>query len=79
MRIPPLEEKQASWILKPIFSVMKRRMGKVLNPYKAWSYRPGPAFTVALFQQSIESSKVIDATLKRLVCLRAAQIIGCVF
>ena len=79
MRIPPLEENQASWILKPLFWAMKRRMGKVLNPIKAWAYRPGATFTVSLFMQSIEGSKVIDATLRRLVCLRAAQIIGCVF
>jgi len=79
MRIEPLEENQISWLLKPLTWMMKRRVGKVLNPYKAWTYRPGLTFTMSIFQQSIESSKVTAPALKRMVCLRAAQMIGCVF
>ena len=79
MRIEGLEESQMSWMLKPLAWAMKRRMHKVLNPFKAWAYRPGITFTMSLFQQSIESSKVTPPALKRMVCLRAAQMIGCVF
>jgi len=79
MRIEPLEENQISWLLKPLTWMMKRQVGKVLNPYKAWAYRPGITFTMSIFQQSIESSKVTAPALKRMVCLRAAQMIGCVF
>jgi hypothetical protein len=79
MRIEGLEDKQMSWQLKPFTWMMKRRFGKVLNPFKAWAYRPGLTITMAIFTQSVESSKVTDPTLKRLVCLRAAQMIGCVF
>jgi alkylhydroperoxidase family enzyme len=79
MRIEGLEEKQISWMLKPFTWMMKRRFGKVLNPYKAWAYRPGLTIAMAIFTQSVEASKVTDPSLKRLVCLRAAQMIGCVF
>ena len=79
MRIKPLEEKQFSWLLKPMTWLMKRRVSKVLNPYKAWAYRPGITLAMSIFMQSIEGSKVTSPTLKRLVCLRAAQMIGCVF
>jgi hypothetical protein len=79
MRIEPIEENQMSWMLKPLTWMMKRRMHKVLNPFKAWAYRPGITFTMSIFQQSIENSKVTPPTLKRMVCLRAAQMIGCVF
>ena len=79
MRIEPLEDKQISWMLKPLTLMMKRRFGKVLNPIKAWAYRPGLTLAMAIFTQSVEASKVTDPTLKRLVCLRAAQMIGCVF
>jgi len=79
MRIDGLEENQMSWMLKPLTWMMKRRVGKVLTPYKAWAYRPGITFMMSMFQQSIESSKVTPSALKRMVCLRAAQIIGCVF
>jgi len=79
MRIEPLEENQMSWMLKPFTWMMKRRMGKVLAPYKAWAYRPGITLLMSMYQQSIESSKVTPPALKRMVCLRAAQMIGCVF
>ncbi|MDO8431328.1 MAG: hypothetical protein Q7S58_02850 [Candidatus Binatus sp.] len=79
MRIEPLEEKQFSWMLKPLVWMMKRRMHKVLNPFKAWAYRPGITVAMAIFMQSVEAYKVTDPQLKRLVCLRSAQMIGCVF
>ena len=79
MRIEPIEEKQMSWMLKPLTWMMKRKIGKVVNPIKAWAYQPGIALTMSIFMQSIETSKVTPPTLKRMVCLRAAQMIGCVF
>ena len=79
MRIEPIEEKQMSWMLKPLTWMMKRKIGKVVNPIKAWAYRPGITLTMSAFMQSIEASKVTPPTLKRMVCLRAAQMIGCVF
>ncbi len=79
MRIEGLEETQMSWMLKPLTWMMKRRVGKVLTPFKAWAYRPGITFLMSMYQQSIESSKITSPALKRMVCLRAAQMIGCVF
>jgi alkylhydroperoxidase family enzyme len=66
-------------MLKPFTWMMKRRFGRVLNPIKAWAYRPGLTLAMAIFTQSVEASKVTDPSLKRMVCLRAAQMIGCVF
>jgi alkylhydroperoxidase family enzyme len=79
MRIEALENNQFSWMLKPMAWMMKRQFGKVLNPFRAWAYHPGLTIAMAIFTQSVEASKVTNPTLKRLVCLRAAQIIGCVF
>lgn len=79
MRIEPLEENQMSWMLKPLTWAMKRRLGKVVGPFKAWAYRPGITIAMSIFMQSIESSKVTPEPLKRMVCLRSAQMIGCVF
>jgi hypothetical protein len=79
MRVEPLEENQMSWMLKPLTWTMKRRLGKVANPFKAWAYRPGITIAMSIFMQSIESSKVTPESLKRMVCLRAAQMVGCVF
>ena len=79
MRIEPLEENQMSWMLKPLTWMLKRNVGKVVNPFKAWAYRPGITVAMGIFMQSIESSKVTPPALKRMVCLRAAQMVGCVF
>jgi hypothetical protein len=79
MRIEPISEDRMSWMMKPMVWFMKRRFKKILNPFKAMAYRPGLTMTMAIFTQSVESSKVTDPMLKRLVCLRAAQMIGCVF
>jgi len=79
MRIDGLEENQMSWLLRPLTWMMKWRVGKVLNPFKAWAYRPGITLAMSIFMQSVEASKVTSPTLKRLVCLRAAPMIGCVF
>jgi hypothetical protein len=79
LRIEPLEEKQFSWMLKPFAFMMKRQMHKVLNPFKALAYRPGIAVTMSIFMQAVEGSKLTDPQLKRLLCLRSAQMIGCVF
>ena len=79
MRIEPLEENQMSWMLKPLTWMMKRRVGKVLTPFKAWAYRPGITIWMSIYMQSIDGSTATPETLKRMVCLRAAQMIGCVF
>lgn len=79
MRIEPLEEDQMSWMLRPLTWMLKRQVGKVVNPFKAWAYRPGITVAMGIFMQSIESSKVTPPALKRMVCLRAAQMVGCVF
>jgi alkylhydroperoxidase family enzyme len=79
MRIEGLEENQMSWMLRPLTWMLKRRVGKVVNPFRAWAYRPGITIAMSIFMQSIESSKVTPETLKRMACLRAAQMVGCVF
>jgi alkylhydroperoxidase family enzyme len=79
MRIPEFDLSKPPLVLRPLFAMMRRRVGKVLTPYKAWAYRPGPAFWFAMFMNSLESSKLLPEPTKRLVCLRSAQLIGCVF
>lgn len=79
MRIEPLDENQMSWMVRPLNWMMKRQLGKVVNPMKAWAYRPGITVAMSIFMQSIEGSKVTPPALKRMVCLRAAQMVGCVF
>jgi alkylhydroperoxidase family enzyme len=79
MRIRGLERNQASWMIRWLYGVMKRRFGKVLTPYKVWAHRPGATLALGLFMTTIENSKLVDPSVKSLVSLRAAQLIGCPF
>ncbi|HUA34051.1 MAG TPA: hypothetical protein VMA09_10635 [Candidatus Binataceae bacterium] len=79
MRIQGLEDNQFPFILKPLAATMKRHFGKMLTPYRVWAHLPGITWFYSLFMNALESSKIVDASIKRLVCLRAAQLIGCPF
>jgi alkylhydroperoxidase family enzyme len=80
MRIEALEPRQASWALRPLFFLLRRRFGKVLTPYKVWAHRPAAAIGMTFAMAGIEEwSKSIEPKLKRLASLRAAQLIGCPF
>jgi len=79
MRIPGLDDNQFPFILKPLASAMKRRFGKMLTPYRVWAHQPAITWFYSLFMNSVESSKIVDGAIKRLVSLRAAQLIGCPF
>jgi hypothetical protein len=58
---------------------MKRQFGKVLTPYTVIAHRPPVAFGFLVANICIELSKGVPNPVKRLVCLRAAQLIGCPF
>ena len=79
MRIEPVEEKQIPFYLKPLTSIVKRQYGKILTPLRVWAHLPAITWFYSLFMNSVESSKIVDGNIKRLVSLRAAQLIGCRF
>jgi hypothetical protein len=79
MRIHPVDEKRIPLSLRPLTFMMKRQLGKVLKPFMVMAHRPGIAWMFTLFMMSVEGAKGVDEPIKRLVCLRAAQLIGCPF
>lgn len=79
MRIKGLERHEARWTIRWIYSAMKRQFGRVLTPHTVMAYQPRAAFAMLVANICIESSKGIPNSLKRIVCLRAAQLIGCPF
>ncbi len=79
MRIRGLEKREARWTIRWVYGVMKRQFGKVLTPYTVMAYRPRIVFGTLVANLCIEFSKGIPDSLKRIVCLRAAQLIGCPF
>ncbi len=79
MRIRGLERNEARFWLRPFFSYLAKRFGKTLTPYKVWARRPGVLLGLAALTAALERSKLVDAKLKRLASIRAAQIVGCPF
>jgi hypothetical protein len=79
MRIEPLADDRIPFALRPLTGALRRQFGKVLTPIRVWAYRPLITWLYSLFMTAVESSKVVDGSIKRLVSLRAAQLIGCLF
>ena len=79
MRIRPLEEKEASFSARLLFSLVKRQVGKVLTPLRVQARRPGIMWGGTVISMALEFSKGADKIVKRLVTIRTAQIIGCPF
>jgi alkylhydroperoxidase family enzyme len=77
-RLPPAERR--SLATRVCIAIMKRLMGREPRPYGIWAHAPRavPAAFVlnALFETGTWK---IEASLRKLVHLRVAQIIGCVF
>jgi alkylhydroperoxidase family enzyme len=79
MRIRGLERNEARFWLRPLFSYLAKRFGKTPTPFKVWARRPGALLGLAGLMTALERSKLVDAKLKRLANIRAAQIVGCPF
>jgi hypothetical protein len=79
MRIRGLERREARWAIRWIYAALQRQFGKELTPYKVLAHRPPVAFGFLVANLCLEFSKGIPNPLKRIVCLRAAQLIGCPF
>jgi hypothetical protein len=79
MRIRGLERKEASFSARLLYSAIKRQVGKVITPMKVQARRPGILWGFALASMALEFSKGADQTVKRLITIRTAQIVGCPF
>jgi hypothetical protein len=79
MRIAGLDAKQAPWSVRPLYSATRRMFGKMLEPLAVMARRPGIVWGYSLLTVALERGKGVDARLKTLASIRAAQLIGCPF
>jgi len=79
MRIRPLEPKEAAWSSRLLFWLVKKQVGKLITPLRVQAHRPGIMWGFAAMTTAVEFSKAADKTVKRLVTIRTAQIVGCPF
>ena len=79
MRIAPIDPKLAPWASRPILWIMKRALGRRPTPYAVLARQPAALWSGFLAMLPLEASKRVEGRLKRLVSLRAAQMVGCPF
>ena len=79
MRIKGIDPETAPDSLKPAFEGSIRRFGRVITPNLVMAHRPEIMLAVANLGPAIAASGVVEARLKTMASLRAAQMIGCPF
>jgi AhpD family alkylhydroperoxidase len=80
MRIEGVEPKQAGWLIRAAYFMVRRRYGKLMTPAKVWAHLPSASLGMAFAMRGIEEvSKGLDPKIKRLANLRTAQMVGCPF
>ena len=65
--------------LRLVYSITKKKLGHVVMPVQITAHHPKILWGYAQMEQSLLSSKLVDAKLKGLVQLRVATLVGCPF
>lgn len=78
-RIRGLEQREAPWLAKPFYSILRRMFHKDLTPYKIQARRPGLLWLGSLLGLAIEKSGKVEPRVHLLVQHRAAEMVGCPF
>ncbi len=62
-----------------IYSMVKRKVGRIVMPVQIAAHHAKLLWGYGQMEQSLFSSKLIDAGLKNLAQLRVATLVGCAF
>jgi hypothetical protein len=76
-RIKGVSKEQASAEVQAIFEQQERRYGSILNTAPVYALRPSIQKGVQALAEGIQTSGLIAADLRHLVCMKAASINGC--
>ena len=78
-RIKPIEESEAPFWIKPLYSAYKKAVGKVATSLKIQAHRPAIAWFSNILGVMIEKSGKVEKRLHLLAQFRAAQTVECPF
>jgi hypothetical protein len=65
--------------LRAVYSLTRKRLGRVVMPVQVTAHHPKILWGYGQMEQSLSSSKLVDARLKGLAQLRVATLVGCPF
>ena len=62
-----------------VYSLVKRKLGRVVKPVQIVAHHSRIFWGYAQMEQSLVSSRLVDAALKDIAQLRVATLVGCPF
>ena len=65
--------------IRMVYAMTKRKVGRVVMPVKIVAHHAKLLWGYGQMEQSLSSSKLVDAGLKNLAQLRVATLVGCPF
>ena len=78
-RIEGVAKEKASEEVRAVFEAQEKRFGFVTNTARVYGLRPTIQKGVQALAEGIQSSGLIGADLRHLVCVKTANINGCPF
>jgi alkylhydroperoxidase family enzyme len=78
-RVDGVESEQAGLLTRFVYGMVKRKVGRVVAPFKIVAHHPKLFRAVGMMEMFQESAKTIDPALKLLAQVKVATMIGCPF
>ena len=79
-RLPPAPPSTWSLATRACIALIRRLFGRVPRPYAVYAHAPRVVPTLTMMNAAFETgSWALEPTLRKLVHLRVARIVGCVF
>ena len=78
-RIRPVERDEAPAEVQAFFDQDERTYGLVLNPTRIFAHRPPILAAARGLSRSVSDGGVLPASLRALICVRVATLVGCPF
>jgi hypothetical protein len=76
-RIEGVSTKKASLIGKWLYFAVKRRMGRISEPWQTVAHVPRIHFGRAMFELMLDKSNQVPRRLRRLACVKTSMLVGC--
>lgn len=78
-RIRGVEAKEAGLFTRFLYWMTKRKVGRVIVPFKVTAHQPRLLTAVGQMEMGQQAVKAVDAKLKALAGIKAATLVGCPF
>jgi hypothetical protein len=78
-RIAGVEPQRAGWLVRFIYWMARRKIGRVVLPIKIAAHHPRLLRSLGEMEAGQMAATSVDATLKSLASVKVAMLIGCPF